>query len=406
MNHDTRARWFVAAMLALLTCGHAGAQTIVTAAGSGTFGYGGDDGPASAASLADPASVFPGTDGRLYIADTSNRRIRVVDAAGVIRTVAGNGDSGYSGDGGPATDAMLADPAGVFVDVQGRIFISDTNNHRIRRVDADGTIYTVAGNGNAGYSGDAGPTTEARLNFPTGLFVNGAGSIFFADRENHRVRRVDPSGTITTVAGNGGFGSSGDGGPATMASLALPSDVVVDDTGNLFIADRFNFRIRKVDSAGGIATVAGNGAFGFSGDGGSATLASLKFPSAVALDGANNLYIADRDNNRLRKVDGAGVITTMAGGEVQGLRGRRRPRDQREPEQARRRPGGRAGEYLYRGHQQPQDPAHHGTHPRIDFGCGPDRCDVGLARRCAADYGSGCNGGRDVKRHGDSGYVA
>ncbi len=226
----------------LFVGGAAYGQSIVTVAGNGTFGYSGDGGPGTDASLADPSGVHVDGSGNLYIVDTNNRRIRKVDPSGTITTVAGNGNSGYSGDGGPGTDASLADPSGVHVDGSGNLYIADTNNQRIRKVDPSGTITTVAGDGNSGFSGDGGPATDARLNFPSAVYVDGSGNLYIADRENHRIRKVDALGTITTVAGNGGFGSSGDGGAATAASLAFPSGVYVDGSGNLFIADRHNTR--------------------------------------------------------------------------------------------------------------------------------------------------------------------
>ncbi|MDA0711201.1 MAG: NHL repeat-containing protein, partial [bacterium] len=289
------------------------AQQIQTVAGIGTFGFGGDGGPAISAQIADPLGVFVDLAGNVYFADTNNRRIRKIDTSGIITTVAGNGNSGYAGDGGPATSASLADPSGIAVDASGNVYIADTNNQRIRKVNSAGTITTIAGDGNAGFSGEGGLATAARINFPTGLFVDNAGNVFFADRENHRVRKVDALGVITTVAGTGSFGSSGDGGPATSASLAFPSGVFVDGTGAVYIADRFNYKVRKIDAAGVITTVAGNGAFGFSGDGGLAVSANLAFPSGVYVDIGGNLYIADRDNHRIRKVDTNGVISTVAG---------------------------------------------------------------------------------------------
>lgn len=288
-------------------------QEIRSVVGDGTFGFAGDGGQATLSNIADPVGVFVDSVGNIYIADTNNRRIRKIDTAGVITTVAGNGNFGFAGDGGQASDASLADPTDIFVDGQGNILVADTNNQRIRKIDGSGVITTIVGDGNAGFLGDGGQASDARVNFPTGLFVDTAGNIFFADRENHRIRKVDNSGVITTVAGNGVFGSSGDGGQATSANLAFPSGVFVDDSGNVFIADRFNHKIRKVDGSGVITTVAGNGAFGFSGDGGQAISANLAFPSDVYVDLGGNIYIADRDNHRIRKVSASGVITTVAG---------------------------------------------------------------------------------------------
>jgi uncharacterized protein (TIGR03437 family) len=289
------------------------AGTIATVAGNGFAGYSGDGGPATSAELNLAGGSFNGgvgvdSAGNLYIADTFNQRIRKV-SGGTITTVAGNGNGGFSGDGGPATNASLFAPSGVAVDSVGNLYIADTSNNRIRKL-SGGTITTVAGNGNQGFSGDGGPATSASLYTPSGVAVDLAGSLYIADSGNSRIRKVSGE-TITTVAGNGSCCFSGDGGPATSASLADPSAVAVDSAGNLYIADTTNYRIRKV-SGGTITTVAGNGTFGFSGDGGPATGASLNWPVGVAVDSAGDLYIADEFNNRIRKVSG-GTITTVAG---------------------------------------------------------------------------------------------
>ena len=214
--------------------------------------------------------------GNLYIADTGNNRIRKVSATGIITTVAGNGSAGYSGDGGPATSAQLDGPEGVAVDGSGNLYIADTCNNRIRKVSATGIITTVAGNGSAGYSGDGGPATSAQLSLPAGVAVDGSGNLYIADSGNNRIRKVSATGIITTVAGNGSPGYSGDGGPATSAQLNQPAGVAVDASGNLYIADSSNNRIRKVSATGIITTVAGNGFDGYSGDGGPATSAATQ----------------------------------------------------------------------------------------------------------------------------------
>jgi len=300
-------------------CTPAFAQTISTVAGTGTRA--GDGGPATGAQLHFPAGVFVDAAGNLFIADQVNHRIRKVDPAGTISTVAGTDTRGFSGDGGPATGAQLDGPLGVSVDAAGNLFIADTNNSRIRKVDPAGTISTVAGTGAFGFSGDGGPATGAQLHFPTGVFVDAAGNLFIADVANHRIRKVDPAGTISTVAGTGAFGFSGDGGPATAAQLNLPFGVFVDAAGNLFIADTNNDRIRQVDPAGTISTVAGADTRGFSGDGGPATGAQLNSPSGVFVDAAGNLFIADRNNDRIRQVDPAGTISTVAGAGTFGFSG-------------------------------------------------------------------------------------
>src|SRR5579862_4984318 len=216
-----------------------------------------------------------------------------VGGQGIITTFAGNGNQGFSGDGGPATSASLAYPVTVAVDVSGTLFIADNDNNRIRKVSAGGTITTVAGNGTAGFTGDGGQATSASLDHPYGIAVDVFGNLFIADSHNNRIRKVSASGIITTVAGGGFPGFSGDGGPATSASLFYPATVAVDASGNLFIADSGNSRIRKVSADGKITTVAGSGTAGFSGDDGSATSASFAGPLGVAVDVAGDIFIAD-----------------------------------------------------------------------------------------------------------------
>jgi len=294
---------------------------IKTVAGTGTAGYSGDEGAATSALLNYPFGVSVDASGNIFIADCDNHRIRKVDTVGTITTVAGNGTAGYSGDTGPATSANLNYPTGVFVDGAGNIFIADYYNHCIRKVDVTGIITTVAGTGTAGYSGDTGLATSANLNYPTGVFVDGAGNIFIADYYNHCIRKVDVTGTITTVAGTGTAGYNGDDISATSANLYYPYGVCVDSSGNIFIADRENHRIRKVDTSGTITTVAGTGTAGYSGDGGSATSALLNYPFGVCVDASGNIFIADRENHRIRKVDTSGIITTVAGTGTAGYNG-------------------------------------------------------------------------------------
>jgi sugar lactone lactonase YvrE len=292
---------------------------ITTVAGTGVSGFSGDGGAATSAQLVNPWGVAVDGAGNLFIADSGNNRIRKVTAAGIITTVAGT-TLGFSGDGGAATSAQLVNPWGVAVDGAGNLFIADTSNNRIRKVTVDGIITTVAGTGTRGFSGDGGPATSAQLSVPEGVAVDGAGNLFIAEFNNQRIRKVTAAGIITTVAGTGISGFSGDGGPATSARSSSANGVVVDGAGNLFIADGNN-RIRKVTAAGIITTVAGTGILGFSGDGGPATSAQLSFPYGVAVDGAGNLFIADTGNNRIRRVTAAGIITTVAGNGVPGYSG-------------------------------------------------------------------------------------
>ncbi|MDA0746243.1 MAG: hypothetical protein O2954_06975 [bacterium] len=294
---------------------------ISTVAGNGNQGDSGDGGLATQAFLSYPSSVVVDQTGNLYIADSGNNRIRKVDAnTGIISTIAGNGDRQYSGDGGLATFAQLDDPSSVAIDLAGNIYIADSRNSRIRKVDAaTGIISTFSGDGNYSYSGDGGPATLASFRYPGDVAIDGSGNLYIADTSNHRIRKVDAvTGIISTIAGSSNSGSSGDGEPATLASLVYPSSVAVGQNGNLYIADSSNLLIRKVDATTGvISTFAGNGKESYSGDGQAATLALLNNPVSVAFDQIENLYIVDRDNKRIRKVDSAtGIISTVAGNGV------------------------------------------------------------------------------------------
>ncbi len=296
--------------------------TVDTVAGTGDWhSFFGDGGPAVAARLDRPQGLTADAFGNLYIADTFNHRIRKVDANGTISTVAGREAGGFGGDGGPATDAKLVWPRGVEADDGGILYIADTGNNRVRRVDLEGTITTVAGNGTGAFSGDGGPATDAGLYAPFALAFDVAGNLYIADSANQRIRKVDSSGTITTVAGNGVRGFSGDGGPAIAASLAFPFGITVDNSGNLYIADRLNRRIRKVDVNGTMTTIAGTGFWGHGGDGGPAIDASLAEPRDVAFDVYGNLYFTDSNYSRIRRVDPGGTIYTVAGHQVSGFGG-------------------------------------------------------------------------------------
>jgi len=282
-------------------------------AGTGQQGFSGDKGPALGAQLNGPYGVAVDSTGNVYVADTGNNRIRKIDTSGTITTVAGNGVWGTTGDNGPATAAEFRTPNGVAVDAAGLLYIADTQNNRIRKVDANGTITTVAGSGWMGYQGDGVAATSTGLAFPYAVAVDAAGNLYIADTNDSRIRKVDTKGTIITVAGTSINGYLGDGGPATGARLWAPAGVALDSAGNIYIADADNGRIRKVDTSGTIATVAGTGTLGNAGDGGAATSAQLFNPAGVAVDGAGALYIMDGANNQLRKVSAGGTIATLVG---------------------------------------------------------------------------------------------
>jgi sugar lactone lactonase YvrE len=259
--------------------------------------------------------------GNLYIGDAGNFRIRKVPPNGSLQTLVGNGKEGYSGDGGPATSAEISNPAGMAVDSAGNLYFADFVANVVRKVAPNGTISTVAGNGSPASSGDGGPAVNATLNGPFDVALDAAGNLYIADYFNCEIRKVIPAGTISTVAGIGVCGYSGDGGPATSAQLRGPVAVIVDAAGNLYISDHYNYRVRKVLADGIIITVAGSGNLGYSGDGGSAAGAALSQPFGLALDTAGNLHIADFDNNRVRVVNSQGIITTEAGNGRSGFAG-------------------------------------------------------------------------------------
>jgi len=288
---------------------------VETVAGTGIHGFAGDNGPAIQARLAltgGPAAEFIGmvadAKGDVFFSDALNDRVREITADGEIVTVAGSGRPGHTavgqppsniGDGGRGVDAQLSQPRGLALDPLGDLFIADTGDNRVRKLSPDGTISTIAGDGNFGWSGDGGPAGQAELSAPEGLALDAQGDLFISDSGNERIRKVS-DGVISTFAGNGNAGFSGDGGPANKAELALPMGLAVDSRGNLYIADTANERIRRVDVAGVITTVAGNGVAGFSGDSHPATSAMLNLPVGLAVSPAGDLYVADLANNRIR----------------------------------------------------------------------------------------------------------
>ena len=284
-------------------------EVMFTIAGTGTASFSGDGGPASAAALNAPAGVAYDQYGNIYIGDAGNNRVRKIDQAGIITTFAGTGANGFGGDGGPATDAALSGPRGIAADSSGNIYIADPGNNRIRRVNKFGIISTFAGTNTEGYNGDGGPATAAQLNTPYGVATDIPGDVYIADVDNERIRKVNSSGTISTIAGNGIAGYGGDFGPATAAALNEPTGIAVGYE-VIYIADAWNGRIRAIDKYGIITTIAGNGTLGYSGDGGPAYMAALNDPYGVAVVGG--IYIADYSNNRIRYVAPTTGISQLA----------------------------------------------------------------------------------------------
>ncbi len=297
---------------------------ITTFAGNGNMMFSGDGGQATAATLNNPTGVAIDAAGNVYISDTNNWRVRRISPLGMISTVAGNGFNGATGDGNLAVNASISDPYGLALDAAGNLYIADASNRRIRRVTPSGIITTIAGTGLQGSSGDGGLAISATLNRPIAVTVDAAGNLYICDSSNHSIRRVNlASGIITKYAGNGVPAFSGDGGQATAASLQFPLAVAADKTGNLYIADAGNNCIRRIGADGVITTVAGTGnRAGFAGDGGLATGALLNIPSDVTVDSSGSLFIGDSGNNRIRRVDALSqIISTIAGGANNGFSG-------------------------------------------------------------------------------------
>ncbi|HEV3511650.1 MAG TPA: hypothetical protein VGS05_08080 [Candidatus Sulfotelmatobacter sp.] len=304
-----RARIHIVFLLSFALAPASLAQKVTTVAG----GFVGDGGAATSASFQFPVGMVQDRSGNTYVTDEGGQRIRKITSAGVISTYAGTGIAGFSGDGGPATSAQINSPLSITRDAAGDLVFADALNNRVRKITTAGIISTIAGNGTAGYSGDGGPATSASLKTPWGVAYDAAGNLYISDRGNEVIRKVDTTGTITTFAGNGTAAFCGDGGPATSACLNAPRGLATDGSGNLYIADGLNRRVRKVNSGGIISTVAGNGQGGFSGDGGQATSAAIGNPKGVAVR-AGILYISNAGQSRVRNVVlSTGIINTFIG---------------------------------------------------------------------------------------------
>ncbi len=295
------------------------AQIITTIAGTGTGGYNGDGIAAAAAQLKNPSDIAIDAGGNLYICDGLNNRIRKVNTSGIISTVAGTGTAGYNGDNIAATDAQISYPSSIAVDVSGNIFFTDDHNYRIRKIDASGVITTIAGTGTSGFTGSNIPATSAQIGACIGIDIDGSGNIYFTDENNARIFKINNVGTLTVVAGKGVGAHTGDGGMATDAGLEQPCGLAIDVNGSIYFAEHSGNTVRKVDTHGMITTIAGTGTMGYAGDGGAATAALLYLPYSVAVDKNGNVYISD--NDLVRRVDPNGIISTYAGDGVSGYNG-------------------------------------------------------------------------------------
>ncbi len=304
---------FIAALL--FSVNSIKAQIITTIAGTGTLGYSGDGGLAINALLSRPNQIIYDQAGNLFIAEDYNHIVRKIDASGNISTVAGTGTEGFSGDGGLAVNAEFSRVAGVTIDAVGNIYICDADNFRIRKVDLLGNINTIVGTGNEGYTGDGGLAINAEIGFISGILVDPAGNIYIANQTYHNIRKIDVAGIITTVAGDGS-GNPGYGGEGVLAASTMvnsPAALFMDGAGNLFFSELGGFRIRKINTSGIVTTVAGTGMMGSSGDGGAATSAQILYPYGIVVDASGVIYFCESGNNKIRKIDASGMISTYAG---------------------------------------------------------------------------------------------
>ncbi len=295
------------------------AQIITTVAGNGTPGYTGDGGDATAAYIDRPIGICGDQKGNIYFTESFNHIVRKIDTGGVLTTFAGIGSPGFTGDSGPATGAQLNSPLAITFDPKGNMYVVDIGNSRIRKIDTAGIITTIAGNGTSGYNGDSIAAITAILNNPLDIASDTTGNIYIADLRNYRIRKIDIAGVITTIGGNGTAGFSGDSVSATAAQMT-PLGIATDKQGNIFISDSSD-RVRKINRSGIITTIAGTGISGYSGDNGAAVSATLSGPRSLAVNDSEDLFISDIYNTRIRKINNLGIITTFAGNGAGGYNG-------------------------------------------------------------------------------------
>jgi sugar lactone lactonase YvrE len=320
-THLTKSILFAAVLLAGIST-FSFAQNINTIVGNGIPAYSGDGGSALLAQLDHPKGVAIDAAGNVFIADAGNNVIRKINTGGIISTFAGNGTPGYSGDGLTATAASLNAPNGVAFDSLGNLYICDADNYCVRKVNTSGIMSTYAGTGGVtGYSGDGFAATAAEMTFPGGIALDPSGNLFITDEYNHCVRKVNIAGIITTFAGAGGMGYTGDNGPATAANIGFPFGIACDGYGNVYISQTLNNRILKVNTSGIVNNLAGDGTNGFLGDGSPATAGEFDTPWGIASDGAGNVYVADNANERIRKITPADTLFTVAGNGSSGYFG-------------------------------------------------------------------------------------
>ncbi len=286
---------------------------VSTFAGNGTGNYSGDGGLATSATVNKPVGMCFDASGNMFFADYLNHCIRKITPSGIITTVAGTGGvSGFGGDGGLATSALLNSPCDVKVDAAGNLLIADSFNNRVRAVNTSGIIFTVVGNGTGSSTGDGGLSTSATVNFPAGVYLDASGNIYITELNGHRVRMINSSAIISTIFGNGTPSSTGDGGPATAATVNGPGTIIGDPSGNLLISEYYGQRIRSINPSGTVTTIAGTGVGSFSGDGGPATSATMNGPFQIALDASNNIYVGEYLNSRVRKLSACASVSVAS----------------------------------------------------------------------------------------------
>jgi sugar lactone lactonase YvrE len=291
---------------------------ILPVAGTGSYGY--SDGAAASAAIDAVYAIACDAQGNIYFTDSWNNRVRRIGTDRMVTTLAGTGEAGFSGDNGSALDAKLNCPHGIAVDDQGNVYVSDSGNARVRKITPSGIISTIAGTGQVGFSGDDGPAASAQFNFPRGLALHEDGNLYIADSLNFRIRKIDLQGTISTVAGMGAHGNSGDGGLAIEATIGLVQSISIDSAGHIIFADVYNHCVREITPGGNISSISGGG-FGSAGDGGPAASAQFRFPHGLVADSQGRIFIADSGNHRIRMIDTNGIVTTVAGTGTAGFSG-------------------------------------------------------------------------------------